>query len=248
MARILILFVIVVAACNAALATTYYVNPNGGHDGYNGTSATVTSSINGPWQTLGRIATTGLQPGDTVYLACGAVWRETLRVTSSGTAQAPITIAGGPGVCSVAPAIDGDNSNPDPRLVQHSGSIYRAKVPADLVSSPYPGPGGPTGWASWSATGDTSMVMDGACPTQPSACLAFTSGTSNSIAISNNFALDGGVDYLASIQLRAVAGAKIKVVVRRGGPTYERLAPDQWVTTNGDWQTVSFCVSCCRRC
>ncbi|MCY7306975.1 MAG: right-handed parallel beta-helix repeat-containing protein [Rhodoferax sp.] len=96
------------------------------------------------------------------------------------------------------------------------------------------------GWSQWSATGNAAMAIDNACPGQTLPCMAFTSGTSNSIAISNNFALNGGVDYSAAVQLRAVAGTSIKVVVRRGGPTYEPLAPEQWITASGAWQNVNF--------
>ena len=79
-------------------------------------------------------------------------------------------------------------------------------------------------------------------------CMQFTSGTGtgNSLIISNNFPLAGGLDYSASVQVKAPAGTRLKFVIRRGGPTYESLAVDQSVTASGNWQTVSFAFRAAR--
>ena len=70
--------------------------------------------------------------------------------------------------------------------------------------------------------------------------MAFTSGTDSGMAISNNFPLAGGTKYSVRALVKAPAGTPIKFVLRRGGPTYESLMPDQYVTGTGTWQTVSF--------
>ena len=75
------------AAAGQLLAATYFVNSNGGNDSYNGAAPAWTSGSNGPWQTLAKLAAVTLAPNDTVYLACGGVWNETLKVPSSGQAQ-----------------------------------------------------------------------------------------------------------------------------------------------------------------
>ena len=227
------------ASSGLATAATYYVNSNGGSDTFDGTAAVVAGATTGPWQTLGRLAIATLAPGDTVYLACGGMWKETLRLRNSGTAAAPITVSGGPGTCATAPLIDGAMAIPAQAWTQYSGSIYRTQLPTDLINNPGQNPA-ISGWSPWSATGDSIMLVDTACPGQTAPCLAFTSGTSKSIAISNNFPISGGIEYTAGVQVFAPAGAKIKVVVRRGGPTYERLAPDQWITAAGAWQSVGF--------
>lgn len=46
-----------------------------------------------PWRTLGNLATVTLQPGDSVLLRRGGTWRETFRLTGSGTSLAPVVIS-----------------------------------------------------------------------------------------------------------------------------------------------------------
>lgn len=220
-----------------AHAATYYINPEGGNDGFTGTHPSASGGTTGPWQTLGRLAAASLAPGDTVLLACGGVWDETLRISSSGNAQAPITIGAGPGTCGTPPAINGAIPIPAHAWVPHSGSIYRARLPVDLIALPNPvstlGP-----WTQWSSTGNATLAIDNNCPGQATPCMVLNSGSSNSLAASNMFPLSAGVQYAAGVQVWAAAGVKVKVVVRRAGPTYERLTPEKWITGNGAWQSV----------
>ena len=225
------------ASLGQALAATYFVNSNGGNDSYNGGAPAWTGGSNGPWQTLAKLAAVTLAPNDTVYLACGGVWNETLRVPSSGATNVPITIAGGPGVCAASPLIDGAVPIPAHQWVQHSGAVYKAKLPIDLISNPNPGIS-LAGWSQWSASGNTTMATDNACPSQTAPCIAFTSGNTNSVLISNSFAVVGGIEYSAGVHVRAAQGTLVKVVVRRAGPPYEKLAPDEWITGAGAWQSV----------
>ena len=92
-----------------AHATTYYIDSERGNDFWTGKlpAGASTASTEGPWQTLNRLATAPLLPGDNVYLACGSTWNETLRITSSGTNGAPIVISAGPNTCETPPAIEG---------------------------------------------------------------------------------------------------------------------------------------------
>lgn len=220
-------------------AATFHINPEGGNDGFTGTEPIASGGTTGPWQSLGRLATTPLAPGDTVLLACGGAWNETLRISSSGTAQAPITIGAGPGTCATPPSINGAIPIPAHAWVQHSGSIYRARLPVDLIALPNPvstlGP-----WTQWSSTGNATLAIDNNCPGQASPCMVLNSGSSNSLTASNMFPLSAGVQYAAGVQVWAAAGVKVKVVVRRAGPTYERLAPEKWITGNDAWQNAGF--------
>ena len=156
-------------------AATYFVNTNGGNDSYNGSMPLPSGGTNGPWQTLAKLATATLAPNDTVYLACGAMWNETLKIKSSGAVSVPITIAAGPGACTTPPTIDGAVTIPSHQWVKHSGSIYKAKLPVDLITNPNPGTS-LNGWNKYAATGDSTLALDSACPEQAAPCLAFTSG------------------------------------------------------------------------
>lgn len=72
--------------CAPSSGTTYFVGP-GGSDSAAGTAAA-------PWATLAHAVST-LVPGDTLYLQDG-VFTEPLTLAVSGTAEAPILVAGDP--------------------------------------------------------------------------------------------------------------------------------------------------------
>ena len=225
-----------------AHATTYYIDSERGSDFRNGKLPTAAggSSANGPWQTFSRLATASLVPGDTVYLACGSTWNETLRVASSGTSAAPIVISAGPGTCENPPMIDGAVTIPGHMWSQYKGSIYRAQVSSiEHIANPKLNTN-LGGWTSWSPEHDASMSLDTACSGSPAPCMAYTSGSSSGTIISNNFPLAGGMKYTASALVKAPAGTPLRLVIRRGGPTYESFVPEQYIKGSGMWQTVSF--------
>jgi parallel beta-helix repeat protein len=89
----------------AAYGTVYYVDERLGGDSNPGTSPTL------PWRTLLRVSYISLSPGDKVFLHRGAVWKETLRIHSSGDSRKPITF-GAYGV-GPAPIIDAENKRKD---------------------------------------------------------------------------------------------------------------------------------------
>ena len=232
----LLIALIIIQQC--AFAATYYVDSEHGNDLWSGQQP-APMGTNGPWQTLGRLAAAALLPGDTVYLGCGATWNETLRIGASGTRAAPIAIFAGPGTCETPPAIDGAVSIPSHMWKPYGGGIYRARLPMEYISNPGLSEN-VNGWAHWSPGLDASMSLDTACTGSPLPCMAFTSGAASGIAISNNFPLAGGINYSASVLVMAPAGTRMKFVIRRGGPTFESLATDQYVTGSGAWQTVNF--------
>ncbi|PTQ81043.1 parallel beta-helix repeat protein [Nitrosospira multiformis] len=222
----------------SVFATTYYINSELGDDSSTGKQPVASgSSKDGPWQTLGRLASASLLPGDTVYLACGSVWNETLRIASSGTATAPVVISAGPGQCDVRPTIDGAVTIPPHMWKQHAGHIYRARLPVEHIANTAFSEG-INGWNIWSARNDASIGLDTDCSGLSEPCLAFMSGTSPSVAISSSFAVAGGVNYSASLRVKAPAGTRLRFAIRRAGSSYESLAPDQSMTASGVWQTM----------
>jgi parallel beta-helix repeat protein len=64
---------------------TYYVDQTGGDDAKNGLSPVFA------WKTIAKVNATSFMPGDSILFKRGEVWRESLVVTSSGTAGNPIT-------------------------------------------------------------------------------------------------------------------------------------------------------------
>ncbi len=88
---------------------------------------------------------------------------------------------------------------------------------------------------------DQKLVHEANCPDSPSGCAAFTSSVKpgGSLANSNTFQVQGGVAYRAGLSLRAPAGIKVKVLVRRGSPPYDPISAVQWITGNGAWQKIS---------
>jgi parallel beta-helix repeat protein len=69
------------AGIRAVTATTaYYVDATAGSD-------TNAGSLAAPWKTLSRLKTAGLTTGQSVYLRCGAVWRESLALGATQLAD-----------------------------------------------------------------------------------------------------------------------------------------------------------------
>jgi hypothetical protein len=67
-------------------ANTYYVDRINGQDSNSGTSPAQALA------TIAKVNTLPLQPGETIAFAAGEEWHETLKLTNSGTATAPITL------------------------------------------------------------------------------------------------------------------------------------------------------------
>jgi hypothetical protein len=79
-----------VACATIAGATSYHVSPVG--DDAN------PGSLDLPWRSFAPVAKAKLSPGDSVLLARGGRWRETLKIPASGTRLAPMVVAPyGPG-------------------------------------------------------------------------------------------------------------------------------------------------------
>lgn len=128
--RVVALDAVMSAASDSTSGRVFYVDSNVGNDSYSGTAATTSSNGVGPWRSLAKLAAAGLKPGDSVGLACGGVWNETLKPNASGTATSPIRIGSHPSGCSNPPVIDGSFALQASAWTLHQGSIYRASVAA----------------------------------------------------------------------------------------------------------------------
>ncbi len=76
------------AQSEAALAPSsgaYYVDAAGGSGADDGLSPATA------WRTLDKVSAMAFNPGDSILLKRGAVWRERLVISSSGTSEQPIT-------------------------------------------------------------------------------------------------------------------------------------------------------------
>ncbi|MBL0349699.1 MAG: right-handed parallel beta-helix repeat-containing protein [Elusimicrobia bacterium] len=124
-----------------ARSATYYVEAARGNDAWAGTVANggflpsgcesdgnTSDCANGPWKTLARANAAPLNPGDSVLLKRGEVWREPLVVGRSGNASSPITF-GAYGSGSL-PRIIASTRVTGWTLA--SGNIYWAAVPGEV--------------------------------------------------------------------------------------------------------------------
>jgi len=80
------ILILLLGCAATARAETWHVDSQKGDDARSGLTAATA------WRTLARIQQAPLQPGDSVLLASGSVWREPLLITKSGTDAAPIIV------------------------------------------------------------------------------------------------------------------------------------------------------------
>ena len=125
-----------------ALATTsssgriFHVDSRLGDDTSNGLAATAGSNGVGPWKSLARVMQSSLGPGDTLVLACGSSWRETLRVPANGTATHPVRVMAPAAGCDAAsrPTVDGSIALPAASWRLQSGAIWETRVDQPVLA------------------------------------------------------------------------------------------------------------------
>lgn len=239
--KIAVIFALSIVHQNA-YAATYYIDSTLGNDSWSGMLPTkaASPSTDGPWQSLNRLATAALSPGDVVELQCGSKWIQTLRLKNSGTPDLPITIRPTSSTCDAPPSIDGGQNIDAHSWVPHNNVIYKASWPNQKflngsVAS------GVMGWNSWSAAGDQKVIHERNCPDSSSGCGAFTSSAKpgGSLMNSNSFQVESGITYSGGISVRVPTGIKVKVLVRRGSPPYEPISAPLWITGTGAWQKIT---------
>lgn len=223
------------------LAATYYIDLDTGSDAWSGLQPNRIGvpANDGPWQTLGRLANATLQPGDTVRLKCGLRWGETLKITQSGTAAAPIRINSYPDGCTTPPVMDGTVTIPSHSWSVLRGNIYRATLPVNLVTNGQLDRS-TAGWYAWASSGSASVAYNAACPSGVGGCLVMTSSPSGwSLAIGPSFPIRASLQHTLTFQAMAPAGVVVVASIRRSGPTYDTAGVSYSFTGTGNWQSVA---------
>ena len=125
-----LLVVLIIAArplSASPTAVTYYVSIFTGNDNNTGLSE------GAPFQTIAKVNSLNLQPGDQVLLKCGDVWHaEQLILSKSGTELAPIVFSSYPAGCANKPSLSGSRSIGG--WVPDATNVYRT----DLSTADFP--------------------------------------------------------------------------------------------------------------
>lgn len=231
---------VIVLTAFAANGATYYIDAALGKDEWSGTQASPTQT-SGPWQSLRRIQQAALLPGDRIILKCGSTWREPLVLPGSGTAANPIEVMPSEQGCLDKPAIDGSLTVPMAQWSLHSGSIYVAKLPLNLVPNGFFSTG-TTSWRTWTSQGDSRLISGTSCPSSDG-CLALTpgGGSGPTLVISPGFALQDATHTL-TFRMNAPSGVPVRVVVRKDGAPWSSIGADMKVQGSGSWQSYSIPV------
>lgn len=224
-----------------AAAATYYVDATNGRDTNSGTAVQNSSAGIGPWRSLSKVTSAKLLPGDTVYLACGQRWSETLRVTASGTSSLPITFDSWPTGCANKPVIDGSVVVPASAWHRGAGNIWSARWPLNRIENSDFLNSTVKPWSGWSDTKGHSLTPASDCPVA-NGCIELSGGNFRrlALAISNPFPLSSTSETTLTITTKLPYGQTARVVVRRNAEPYDALGLSQSLTGTGSWQTRTF--------
>ncbi len=222
-------------------AATYYIDAINGNDDWSGKLNTPSGLADGPWQSLKKISSTGFQPGDAILLKCGQTWFETLKLNSNGTPISSIIIGSYPTACENKPAIEGSISIPAQGWSNAGGSIYRARLPIDLLAA-IPLHTGTAGWRVWSQNNDAALSLSNDCSPNTAACLTGSSGASGTYTIisSPNLSLKASLSYTVRFPVKLAAGVRYYAKIRRNAPPWDVVGLSQPLMGTGDWRTHSF--------
>ena len=109
---------------------SFFVDSRIGNDRNDGRLAAAGGTGTGPWKTLARVMQSDLGPSDTLVLACGSTWNETLRVPANGAAGRPVRVTAPPAGCGsmAMPTIDGSVAINPASWTNLGGSIWRTTM------------------------------------------------------------------------------------------------------------------------
>ena len=233
------------AIAQQAHAVTYYVDSANGQDSWSGLLQAPSGSLatDGPWQSLAKVGSTVLQPGDVVLLKCGQTWRETLKLLSNGTVASPIQIGRYPAGCTNLPTIDGAMPIPARSFVSEERSIFRAQMAIDLFADA-PLDAGTSGWGVWSTNGDATIQSTSACAASAPPCLNITSGAGKqTISYSYRVPMYASAGYTLRFMAKAPQGAVFRVLIRRARQPWQAVGLNAAITGTGAWASYSFAVA-----
>lgn len=223
-------------------ALTYFVDSEYGNDSWTGTESTSTAdSLNGPWQSLHRLSSALLKPGDIVKLRCGRTWTEALTIKTSGSASAPITYTHYPDNCDESkPIIRGSvEIRPhewraaDPNRRYASRQINLIQDPEFVSATAL--------WKTWSPKNDSLLGLSSNCGNAEGYCLQLQSGTgtTNTVNYSQSFEIQSQTNYTLKFSYYAAAGIRLRFVVRRGAPPFDDAGFSGNYFGTGKWESVS---------
>ncbi|MDP3334170.1 MAG: right-handed parallel beta-helix repeat-containing protein [Methylococcaceae bacterium] len=223
--------------CSNAIAVTYYVDALNGNDSKSGTTSAV-SAANGPWQSIARVNTASLNPGDQVLFSCGQSWYETLKPSSNSTTAAQIYFGSYPLKCADKPKITGFRSISAYSWQPYQGNIWKAAFPQNLIINSDLSKS-IANWTKWPS--DASQTFNATCPQSVAGCMNFLAGTSvnTSLAISRWFPLIGGKKYALTASIFVPSGTSVKLIVREHGNSYRTLGLVKPIVGNDQWQNVN---------
>ena len=122
------------AAPSAPQAVIYYVSQSLGDDSNDGLSE------GAAFETIAKVNTLGLQPGDQVLFKCGDTWRtDPLMIVKSGVSGEPITFGSYPASCLNKPVLSG---LPD---FSSTAACFRERSPSQAGRSMW----GASTWLIW---------------------------------------------------------------------------------------------------
>lgn len=223
---------------------TYYVDAVNGQDVWSGRQSAAVGSppTDGPWQSLRTVANRTFQPGDQILLKCGQTWYETLTLNSNGASATPITVGTYPAGCANKPTIEGALTVASQSWTLHSGKIYKAQLPLDLLAE-RPLRLGTNGWLIWSQNNDATIAASTGCgPSVPPCLLAKSGAVGTSILYSYRFSLNPSQTNHLRFASRAPLGVNYKVVVRRGSEPWDVVGAVQTLVGTGAWRWYSIQV------
>lgn len=223
--------------CSNAIAVTYYVDALSGKDSKSGTTAAV-SANNGPWQSIAKVNSAPLKPGDQVLFSCGQSWYETLKPSSNGSTAAQIYFGSYPLNCADKPKITGFRSISAYSWQPYKGNIWKAALPQNLIINSDLSKS-VANWTKWPS--DASQTFNATCPQSVAGCMNFIAGTSvnTSLAISRWFPLIGGKKYALTASIFVPSGTSVSLIVREHGNSWRTLGLVKPIVGNDQWQNVN---------
>ena len=179
----------------------FHVNSQAGDDRNDGSAATApTAAANttGPWKSLARVMQSDLGPGDTLVLACGSTWNETLRVPADGTATRPVLVTAPAAGCGSAarPTIDGSITLPAASWRLQTGAIWEARVDQPVLALT-------SSAAIWRVAHHPNRGYRAEVPASPYLALAADSPNTTTLMTADDLKLPTGV--------RLQDGARVRV-------------------------------------
>jgi len=98
-------------------------------------------------------------------------------------------------------------------------------------------------WRHWSANKDEQLQWNSRCSGHGGCLFFVASENKTSLLFSNNFKVEKNKSYLVKFRIAAsFPQTRVKMRVRRDGPTYESLGLDKWLTAGIRWEEHEYLI------